>query len=237
MASRNASFHEQGIFGALLAPVKWIFGVSLLLLVLILAAWIVDWVFVFKVWPDGAASLQRILHEDLGRAARLRDSYSELPRVAAWTANFLYALLFEATGIHGMGASFAQPSSLSIPDTIVRNAYIANFEVIRVAMVGTQLFGVRLATLMMATPLFALFYCAGLADGLTARAVRRASGGRESASLYHRAKHLQVLLLVMSAAVGLLLPVSIDPRYVWMPGTLAVAILARLQWAYYKKHL
>lgn len=237
MASRNASFHERGIWGALFAPVKWVLGVSLLLLTLILVAWIIDWIFVFEVWPDGVASLQRILDDDLGRAARLGDSYSELPRIAAGTANFLYALLFEATGIHGMGASFSQASPLSIPDTIVRNAYVANFEAIRVAMIGTQVFGVRLATLVMAAPLFSLFYCAALADGLAGRAVRRASGGRESASLYHRAKHLQVVLLVLSAALGLLLPASIDPRYVALPGALAVAMLARLQWAYYKKHL
>lgn len=237
MAFRNASFHEQGIFGALLAPVKWIFGVSLLLLALILAVWIIDWIFVFKVWPEGVARLQSILDEDLYRAAQLGDSYSELPRIAAGTANFLYALLFEATGIHQMGASFAQTSRLSIPDTIVRNAYVANFEVIKVAMIGTQLFGVRLAILMMAAPLFAVIYCVALTDGLAGRAIRRASGGRESASLYHRAKHLQVVLIVTTAAVSLLLPASIDLRYVWMPGALAVAILTRLQWAYYKKHL
>lgn len=237
MASRNASFHEGGVWGALFAPVKWVLGVSVLLLTLILVAWIIDWILVFKVWPDGVASLQRILDEDLGRAARLGDSYSELPRIAAGTANFLYALLFEATGIHGMGASFAQASPLSIPDTIIRNAYVANFEAIRVAMIGIQVFGIRLATLVVAAPLFALFYCAALADGLAGRAVRRASGGRESASLYHRAKHLQVVLLVLSAALGLLLPASIDPRYIWVPGALAVAVLVRLQWAYYKKHL
>lgn len=223
--------------GALFAPLKLFLGASLLLLGLILAAWIIDWVFVFKVWPDGVARLENILEEELNRAARLGDSYSELPRAAAGMANLLYALLFEATGIHGMGASFAQASPFSIPDTIVLNAYVANFEAIRVAMIGTQLFGVRLATLMMAAPLFALFYCAALADGLAGRAVRRASGGRESASLYHRAKHLQVVLLVTTTVVGLLLPASIDPRYMCVPGALVVALLARIQWAYYKKHL
>ena len=237
MASRNASFHERGIFGALFAPLKWVFGMSLLLLVLVLSAWIIDWIFVFKVWPDGAATLQRILDGDLGRAVRLGDSYSDLPRLAAATANFLYALLFEATGIHGMGEKFAQASSLSIPDTIVRNAYVANFDVIRVAMIGTQVFGVRLAMLITAVPLFAMVYCAALADGLVQRAIRRASGGRESASLYHRAKHLQVLLVVTIAALGLLVPVAIDPRYIWMSAAIPVAVLARFQWTYYKKHL
>ena len=237
MASRNASFHERGILGALFAPLRWFFGMSLLLLALILAAWVIDWVFVFKVWPDGVGKLESILSADLDRAAQLGESYSDLPRFAASTANFLYALLFEATGIHGMGAKFAQASSLSIPDTIVRSAYIANFEVIRVAMIGTQLFGVRLAILITALPLVALVYCAALADGLVQRAIRRAGGGRESASLYHRAKHLQVMLLITAAVIGLLLPASIDPRFIWMPSALAVAILARTQWAYYKKHL
>lgn len=235
MASRNASFHEGGITGALLAPLKLFFGALLVLLALILAAWIVDWIFVFHVWPDGVARLQTILAEDLARSAQ--NSSDESAHMAETTANFLYALLFEATGIHGMGARFAQASALSIPDTIVRDTYVANFEAIQVAMIGTQLFGVRLATLTMAVPLFALVYGVALTDGLVQRAIRRASGGRESASLYHRAKHLQVVLLVTSAAATLLLPASIDPRYISVPGALAVAILARVQWAYYKKHL
>lgn len=232
MASRNASFHERGITGTLFAPLKLFFGASLLLLALILAAWIIDWVFVFQVWPDGMTRLQNILAKDLARAAQ-----TPYLHAAVRMANFLYALLFETTGIHGMGARFAEASALSIPDTIVRNAYLANFQAIQVAMIGTQLLGVRLATLIMATPLLALAYCVALSDGLVQRAVRRASGGRESASLYHRAKHLQLVLLVTSAAAALLLPASIDPRYIWVPGAVVVAILARLQWAYYKKHL
>lgn len=223
--------------GSLFAPLKWLFGVSLLLLGLMLAAWIIDWVFVFKVWPEGAARLQSILDEDLVRAGRLGGPYSELSGAAAVTANFLYALIFEATGIHAMGASFAQASRLSIPDTIIRNAYVANSEAIRVAMIGTQLFGVRLANLATALPMLGLVYCVASADGLAVRAIRRARGGRESASLYHRAKHWQVAVLAMSAAVALLAPVSIDPRWISLPGALIVGTLARLQWAYYKKHL
>lgn len=223
--------------GLMFAPLKWFLGLSFLLLTLILAAWIIDWLFVFKIWADGVAQLQGILDEDLERIARSGYAYGDLPGIAAGTANFLYALLFESTGIHGMGTSFAQASPLSVPDTMVRNAYVANFEAIRVAMVSTQLFGVRLGNLATALPLLALTYCAASVDGLTERAVRRARGGRESASLYHRAKHLQVIVLVTTAAVSLLVPVSIDPRYVWVPAALCVAFLARLQWAYYKKHL
>ena len=237
MASRDASFHERGIAGALFAPLKLAFGGLLVLLALILAAWIIDWVFVFKVWPDGLERLQQILDEDLASAARLWDSYREFPRFAVATANFLYAMLFKLTGIHDMGARFAEGSALSIPDTIVRDTYIAKFDAIQVAMVGTQLFGVRLAALAMTAPMFALVYCVASIDGLAQRAVRRASGGRESASLYHRAKYLQVVLLVASGAASLLPPVSIDQRWIWVPIAIVLAILPRVQWAYYKKHL
>ena len=237
MASRNAYFHERGIAGVLFAPLKWFFGVLLVLLALILAAWIIDWVFVFKVWPDGLERLQGLLNEDLARATRLWDSYNEFPRFAAATANFLYAMLFKVTGIHDMGARFAEGSALSIPDTIVRDMYIEKFDAIQVAMVGTQLFGVRLAALAMTAPMITLVYCVASVDGLAQRAVRRASGGRESASLYHRAKYLQVALLVASGAANLLPTVSIDQRWTWVSTAIVLAILARGQWAYYKKHL
>lgn len=237
MASRDASFHERGIAGALFAPLKLAFGGLLVLLALILAAWIIDWVFVFKVWPDGLERLQHILDEDLASAARLWDSYNEFPRFAVATANFLYAMLFKVAGIHDMGARFAEGAALSIPDTVVRDTYIANFQAIQVAMVGTQLFGIRLATLLMATPLLALAYVVASIDGLVQRAIRRASGGRESASLYHRAKYLQVALVAIGLSFGLLWPAPVEVRYIGLPLTAALAVLARLQWTYYKKHL
>ncbi|MBL8529543.1 MAG: DUF4400 domain-containing protein [Burkholderiales bacterium] len=61
--------------------------------------------------------------------------------------------------------------------------------------------------------------------------------GRESASLYHRAKHSQAVVVAMGGAVSLLLPTSSDPRWIWMPGVVVLAVLARLQWSFYKKHL
>ena len=164
-------------------------------------------------------------------------SLIHISKVVTGAANFLYGLVFGVTGIHDMGLRFAQGAALSIPDTIVRNSYLANREAIEVAMIGTQLLGVRLATLGMMAPIIVLIYLVAAGDGLTQRAIRRACGGRESASLYHRAKHLQVMLLAMGGVLTLILPVSIDPRWIWMPGTLLVGLLARLQWACYKKHL
>ena len=237
MASRNASFHEGVFAGALLAPLKLGFALILGLVGIVVATWIVDWTFVFKVWPEGVGRLKGILAADLARTLELAEWQGEVPSVVTGTANFLYGLVFGVTGIHDMGIRFAEGAALSIPDTIVRNAYLANIEAIKVAMIGTQLLGVRLATLGMMAPLLVLVYLVAAADGLTQRAIRRACGGRESASLYHRAKHLQAMLMAMGGVLVLIQPVSIDPRLVGVPVALLVGILARLQWACYKKHL
>ncbi len=237
MASSNASFHERGLAGALLAPVKWLALCALLLLGLILAAWVIDWVMVFQVWPQGLTQLQEILRADLLRAAQLGSMDGEAPAFAVSVANGLYAVLFKLSGVHDMGSRFAEGAALSIPDTIARNAYIAHFEAIRVAMLATQILGVRLALLAMTLPVLGLVYCVALADGLAQRSIRRASGGRESASLYHRAKHLQLMACALVAAFVLLVPMSIDPRWIALPGWVVLGALARVQWSYYKKHL
>jgi integrating conjugative element membrane protein (TIGR03747 family) len=237
LASRNVSFHEGVFAGALLAPLKLGFVLVLGLVGILVVAWIVDWGFVFKVWPEGVGRLKGILAADLARTLELAEWQGGVPKAVTGTANFMYGLVFGVTGIHDMGLRFAQGATLSIPDTIVRNSYLANIEAIEVAMIGTQLLGVRLVTLAMMAPLLVLVYLVAAADGLTQRAIRRACGGRESASLYHRAKHLQVMLLAMGGVLVLIQPVSIDPRLVGDPVALLVGILARLQWACYKKHL
>jgi integrating conjugative element membrane protein (TIGR03747 family) len=237
LASRNASFHEGVFAGALLAPLKIGFLLILGLLGIVVAAWIVDWSFVFKVWPDGIDRLKGILAADLARGIELAEWQGGVSKAVTGTANFMYGLVFGATGIHDMGMRFAEGAELSIPDTIVRNTYLTNTDAIEVAMIGTQLLGVRLATLGMIVPIIFLIYLVAAADGLTQRAIRRACGGRESASLYHRAKHMQVMLVAMGGVLVLIQPVSIDPRLVGDPVALLVGILARLQWACYKKHL
>ncbi|MBL8529549.1 MAG: DUF4400 domain-containing protein [Burkholderiales bacterium] len=236
MASRNASFHEGVLAGVLFGPVKFVFALTLAFVAILLLAWTIDWVFVFHVWPEGVERLKVILADDLSRGIDLATRQGAAPGAITGTANCLYGVVFRVTGVHDMGLRFAEGAALSIPDTIVRNTFIANREAIEVAMIGTRLLGVRLATMALVLPLLVLVYVVAGADGLTQRAIRRACGGRESASLYHRAKHLQVVVAT-GGAVSLLLPASVDPRWIWMPGVVVLAVLARLQWSFYKKHL
>ena len=152
-------------------------------------------------------------------------------------ANLLYGLVFEATRIQDMGLRFADGSALSMPDTVVRRSYLANRESIETAMVGTQLLGVRFATFMRFLPLLLLLYAVGTVDGLTERAIRRSCGGRESASLYHRAKYLQMAVLGLGGVALLVWPGPV--AWELCAGLIVVVTggLARQQWAFYKKHL
>lgn len=237
MASTNTSFHEHGVAGILFEPLKWCFVMALLLLALLVTTWVVDWMLVTRVWPDGAVNLRRSLTLEVAQAERIGEIWSAYPAFARAVANGLHELVFGLTGIQDMGLRFAQSAPVSIPDTVLRNTYIANYEAIRVAMIGTQLFGLRLASLALTAPALLMGYAVSVTDGLVGRAKRRAAGGRESASLYHRAKRLQLVIAVTLVAIYLMAPMSDVPDWPWQAAIAALAILARFQWAYYKKHL
>ena len=110
-------------------------------------------------------------------------------------------------------------------------------EELAVAMLAAKLFGARLATAVTAVPLFLLAYSAFTLDGLAERLIRKACGGRESATIYHLAKHSHFALLPVLLAIYLCVPVHIDPLWVVLPAILVSGSLLRLQAKYFKKHV
>ncbi len=237
MASKNTSFHDGPLAGVLLSPLKLAFSLVLALVVILVVAWSIDWVFVSRVWPDGVDRLRILLAADLGHGIALAVRQGRGAGEITGPANALYGLVFEATGIHDMGLRFADGAALSIPDTVVRRSYLANREAVETAMVGTQLLGVRFAILLRFLPLLLLLYMVGAVDGLVERAIRRSCGGRESASLYHRAKYLQMAVVGLGGAIVLVWPGPIGWLWVAVGMVASSSTLARSQWAYYKKHL
>ena len=233
----NASFEDSAVVRVLLKPFKLAFAATLGLAGLLLVAWTVHWLHVEHVWPGRVEGLRALLTEELAVGAELAARQGTSAWPVSSSANGLYALVFKATGLHDMGQRFADGSSLSIPDTVLRRTWVARQEEIEVAMLGTQLVGLRAGILVRFLPLFILLYIVGAAEGLSQRAIRQAKAGRESASLYHRAKYAQVVILATGVACVLVWP---EPVY-WELCFLLVAVvggvLAAGQWAFYKKHV
>lgn len=237
MTPRNASFHEGVLAGVLFGQLKLAFAMLLGSAAVMALAWTIDWVCVFRVWPEGIEQLRNVLATDLANGIELARRQGRTAGAITGTANFMYEVVFQATGIHEMGLRFAELGALSLPDTIVRNTYIANQDAIEVAMIGTQLLGVRVATLALMLPLVILLYLIATADGLSQRAIRRASGGRESASLHHRAKYLQAAVGGTAVVSLLVWPAPVDWILTGFPMTGVLGGLARTQWTYFKKYM
>ena len=153
MGSRNTSFHDGALARVLLAPFKLGFALALVLAGLLLVVWTVDWVFVAHVWPERVEGLRDLLAEEIAAGTALAGQQGASIASVTAPANGLYALVFEATALHEMGQRFAQGAPLSIPDTVVRSTWIARQEAIEVAMIGTQLLGLRAGILVRFLPL------------------------------------------------------------------------------------
>lgn len=106
------------------------------------------------------------------------------------------------------------------------------------AIYSTVLFAAKLGVILSLIPLLLLWLAAFAVDGLVQRYIRRVSAGRESATVYHRAKLYGTKMLPPLAAVLFLCsPVAFHPGLVFLPAALLSAVLVRVQATYYKKYL
>lgn len=230
-------------------PLKLVFYAWLTLALMALAAMGME-VFLAKqvwgneVWSDNAAlaQVQRTLSQDLELTRSLRPE-APLTRLAVTCARGVYGFFFQLIPIERWMTNAALlPANPDIPtyggDIIARNHLVYHLQgELYLAMVRAQIFGVRLAILMGAAPLILLVWTLGLVDGLTQRYIRRACAGRESSSMYHRAKFFQFAGLATGAMVYLMWPASIRPEWIVLPLALFTGLLSRVQWTYLKKYL
>ena len=233
----NASFEDSVVVRVLVKPFKLAFTATLGVAGFLLVAWTVDWLCVQHLWPGRVEGLRALLTEELAAGAELAARQGTAAWPVSYSANALYALVFEATGLHNMGQRFADGSSLSIPDTVLRRTWIARQDEIEVAMLATQLVGLRAGILIRFLPLLILMYAVGVTDGMSQRAIRQAQAGRESASLYHRAKYAQVVVLATGVVGVLMWPAPVSWGLYFLSTAVAVGVLAAGQWAFYKKHV
>lgn len=218
---------EQRRLTGILWHLKWFLLITLLVL-------IVDLFCVFVLWsPDGVANLEDVLQQEVALLGLPQSDINFLISVAT----SLYNTVFVSTGIDGMmrhAASLpptdtSQPTVLEFIDTL-RPA-------IETAMIGLQLFAIRIGILILTLPFWVLITLAAMTDGFVGWFLRRTGGERESGFIYHRAKRSLAWSFLVLWAVYLLPPVPMDPKYIIPPFLLSASIATRLHVAFFKKFL
>ncbi len=226
---------ERTAADAVFAPfrVAWQLCMSIIVIWLVSVAIHIGWVRWYQLEP--AAHMEALIGYYVDQSQG-QNTYVET------IADRAYWLVFEATAAQRLlakpiAAATGQPEP-NIGLATRRSVWAAFRPDLVVAGYATVLFGVKLGLISIATALFAILMFAAGVDGIAQRAIRRACGGHESASLYHRAKLFGWRLLPPFAA-GLFFctPVSFDPAWIFMPTAILSALLVRLQTTYYKKHL
>ena len=169
---------EQRRLTGILWHLKWFVLVALLAL-------IIDLFCVFVLWsPDGVSRLEQILHHEL---ALLELPQPEIDFLIG-VATSLYNTVFVTTGMDGM---MRHAASLS-PTTSGQSTEIEFVETLRpaieTAMIGLQLFALRLGVILLTLPFLVIVILAAVTDGFLGWYLRRTGGERESGFIYHRAK-------------------------------------------------
>lgn len=100
-----------------------------------------------------------------------------------------------------------------------------------------QVFGNRLAILILATPVFGLCGLVAFVDGLVRRDIRRWGGGRESGFVYHWAKRIALPVAVAVWLIYLAVPVSVQPSFVILPFATLLGFAVTAAVGTFKKYL
>jgi len=216
--------------------IKW-------LLFSLLFSIVVEWTGMVLWWPEEGLDHSRTMLSNeisyLDTDFRRSIVTSDPARFAKEVADGSYYYLFEVTGFVDFIQWVTPPprSEERGLRTTLHRIYRPIAEFVIAAMQVTQVFSVRLAILMLATPVFLLFSLVALVDGLVRRDLRRWGGGRESSFVYHYAKKAAIPLMVLTWVVYLALPFSLYPTFIVLPFTTLFALAVTVTASTFKKYL
>ena len=195
---------------------------------------IIDLFCVFVLWsPDGVRHLEDVLHQEV---ELLGLPQSDITFLAEVIQSF-YDTTFVSTGVDGM-----MRHSVGLPPTNESQETALEFTetlrpIIETAMVGLQLFALRIGVLILTLPFLVLVSIVAMADGFMGWYLRRTGGERESGFIYHRAKRGLAWSFLLLWIIYLIPPIPMNPKYLIPPFLLTAGIATRLHVAFFKKFL
>jgi integrating conjugative element membrane protein (TIGR03747 family) len=235
MAGDGANI-EIGVTKAITAPFKVLsFGLLALFVVLVVRLAIDMWVLADSKPGDFLEPPRVTLARELARASAAPDFLgSTRLRAESWAA-LVAEWAYKKPGL--LKHLEDDPYNLQeIDKALGRGLSSMDFAISR-AMSGSQIIAIRAAILVSFLPWVGFLYGLAITDGAVERSRRKYGGGRESSTLYHRAKYFQVTIATVTVAGYLWWPETIEPAYIIVPGTSICAYLMRLQAKYYKKYI
>jgi integrating conjugative element membrane protein (TIGR03747 family) len=240
IGTRPAQNGQQGtltrLLGRLSQALYW-------LLFALLFSIVLEWLGMLFWWPDqGLRHSREMLAAEAGYLQMdFRRSLvsSDPARFAQTVADKAYVVLFEWTRLVDVLSWLGTPPAVGESGLRVRlhRLYQPVAQFILAALQITQVFALRLAILLLATPVFLLFGVTALVDGLVRRDLRRWGGGRESSFVYHWSKRSALPLLVTAWVIYLALPFSLHPSWVILPFATLFAISIAITASSFKKYL
>lgn len=233
MAGDGASI-DIGITKAITAPFKILSFMALACFVLLVGRMAID-MWMLSRHPDALPDTNSNVTWELARAESAPDFFgSSHARAVAW-ADIVTDWLYRKLGL--IKPDIGTSRELGVTSSAVQRGIRAMDFAIERALAGSQILAIRAAILVSYLPWVGFVYLLAIIDGLVERARRKFGGGRESSTIYHRAKYFQVTLATLATTAYLWWPSAIDADAVFTLVTLCCALLARQQAKYYKKYL
>lgn len=230
-ATQPAQRSSSGsLFSTLISALFWLFF-SLLISILI------EWTGLTFWWPEEGAQHAIAMYEqeltyfsgDLNRSILAAD-----PRGFAVSFANRVEGLWHDLGLLDVIAWMGEPPP---PEATFRHVLYSLHEYAVATVFVTLVFAVRIAILLLSTPVFGLFGLVGLVDGLVERDLRRFSAGRESSYIFHIAKRAVTPMIILTWAIYLAMPFSIHPALVIVPFSILCAVFIRVTASSFKKYL
>lgn len=194
-------------------------------------------------WPhEGSAHSRQLLDEEsqylastFRRHLIAADPSAFATRVAARLTDVIYDLTGLAR-VHTWATSPPAPGEPTLRAYVHRLAHRLTDYLVCIRQTA-QLFGLRLAIIVLALPGVVLCGLVAVVDGLVCRDLRRWGGGRESGFVYHWAKRLALPLSVGIWVVYLALPLSLSAPLVVVPFSLVLGVSLAATVRAFKKYL
>lgn len=239
--AREPARRETGV-----APIRWtlsqIWNVLGLALIGLLLSLVLEYVGLVFWWAEeGADHAMRMLE---GELAYLNADFASSVTGAApvEVAVTISTALYRYSGLQWLVRALTTPPATAyglLNDALLTaQAFVAPAgEFIAATVYIVQLYGVRIAVVVLSLPVFVLFGVVGLVDGLVQRDLRRFHGGTESAFIYHHLKRWLTPIVSLSALGYLSLPFSLHPNLVFIPAAFLFAFIGASTAARFKKFL